>query len=45
MNRVESLKREYNMTKKRLDRDSKWGFQGFHHYDMRVEFERIVEDL
>lgn len=25
------------MTKKRLDRDAKWGFQGFPYYQMRVE--------
>lgn len=27
------------MTKKRLDRDAKWGFQGFPYYQMRVETE------
>lgn len=27
------------MTKKRLDRDAKWGFQGFPYYQLRVETE------
>lgn len=29
------------MTKKRLDRDSKWGFQGFPYYQMRVDIEEF----
>ncbi len=27
------------MTKKRLDRDKKWGFQGFPYYQMRMDTE------
>lgn len=29
------------MTKKRLDRDSKWGFQGFPYYHMRMDTEEF----
>lgn len=27
------------MNKKRLDRDLKWGFQGFPYYQMRIDIE------